>query len=277
MLREAGKIFTQAFRMIFQYPIFIYLPAAYYTYRLAFYFAENYASLQFLSIWKWVDIFLFTLFQFGVPVVFILIVLRSNEEIDLKSIIANARDFFLEIFRTVFRRTVFILYFSSAVSVFGLGSFFNGGIFFIASVLWFCILGFVGVGPITLGLRFLIDGGNGVFKNSMDGFRMLNGYFLLFITLYSVETLISLLNYSLRISVGSIFTGLELSSLSFSSLPAFTKSVSAFYETPAVYFVDIIFGPLFSFYNIVATLAYIRCKNHDSLFRAVRKPILAKN
>ena len=262
MLREVGNIFSRAFRMIFQYPIFAYLPAAYYIYNLAYYLANQYMPPVSLVVLGWLDIIVRMVFIFGVPIVFILIVLRAGDAIDLRTIIEEAKGYFWryigQFLVGMFLALLINLPFGCVLLPFYTLS--ERSLIFVW--LWFWASGFVATGYVTLGTLFLIDGGKSMFRNSVDGFRMLKEHLSFFVAVYCIETLISILNYSFRIFLGSLFTGINLSSISFSSMSNFTASVVAIVDTPAVHIYNVIFGTfLFSFYLIVSTLAYVRCKN----------------
>ena len=277
MFREVGNLYARAFRMIFQYPIFIYLSALYYLYRLIHAAASYAVSADVLLLLRWIDLIVGSFLLFGIPIVFILMILREGELTGFKGLVGEAKKYFWKYIGQSFMGMILAFVFTLPLFfVFLLIYVFEQNI--LPSLAWWFIFGYLGLGSVLLGSQFLIDEKNGLFKNSMNGLRMLNGHFRFFAALYTVQTLIYVLRFSLRILLGSSITGFDLTSIPTSSLSLFTEALNAATRTPIVFVYDFAVGTfLYPLGYIVISLAYLRYKNHASLSRAVPQSAPTEN
>lgn len=271
MFSEVGKIYARAFRMLFARPVFMYLTASYYLYSLIYYVLLKYIPLSLVTVSRLIDWVVDVIFSFGVPIVFILIVFRDEDIVRLKPMVVDARGYFWKyIGQSLVGTFLAILFTIPFFFVFLLIYLFEQNALTVLA--WWFVVGYLGMGTIGLASRLLVDGGSGLFKNAMAGIRMLNGHFLFFATLYLVQIAIYLINLSVRLLIGSSITGVDLTSVSTSSLRTISEGLGLIMQTPIVLVYDLIVQPfLFPISAIVLTLAYLRYKNYASLARAIQQ------
>ncbi len=277
MLREVGKIYARAFRMMFNRPVFMYLTASYYLYSLIYYVLLKYIPLGVVTVVRLIDWVVDAIFSFGVPIVFILIVFREEEVVRLKSVVLEARGYFWKYIGQSFAGTFLAFLFTIPFFfVFLFIYLFEKNV--LPLLAWWFVVGYLAMGTIGLASRLLVDSGSGLFKNAIAGVRMLNGHFRFFATLYLIQIAIYIINLSLRLLIGSAITGTGLSSVSTASLNTISKGLGLIMQTPVVLIYDLVVQTfLFPASNILLTFAFLRYKNRDSLTRAVEQSISTKN
>jgi hypothetical protein len=284
MLREVGKIYSRALRMIFQHPQFIRLSVAY----LLINYAVGYIDLRvktFNSLvlivfmdWVWlvVDFILFA----GFPLALMLMVNQCENGIDLKVIFLETREYFWKFVRQSLAGFLLSLAYTLPVFCLVLFSVFMDNTLFVTIIipLWLLVFGFLSFGSITLGQRILLDGGEGAFQNSLKGLRVLNGNFAFFVSLYFLHALISTAHLSSGFLLGSVITGVDLFAVPITSFSLFVKNIFAATQTPLVIGWNMILGIiLYPFYIIVPTLAYLRVKNNEILPSSRRRKLMTEN
>lgn len=266
MLREVGKIYSRSFRVIFQYPLFWRLSLAVYLINFVLNhlstLAKSLRSLGLVVLMNWINAIVIPVLYTGLSIALILMVFQSESGIDPGKIFQQIKKYFWRFVGQSWAGMFLALVYTLPVFCLVLFSVFMDDAFFITIIvpLWLLVNGFLGFGSISLGQRILLDNkGKGVFQNSLQGLHILNGNFVFFITLYLTTTLISIVLFPLRYTIGSLITGIDLFSVPISSFPLFVKNVFDATQTPIVYGWDIISGTImFPLYTIVLTLAYLR-------------------
>jgi hypothetical protein len=280
MLREVGKIYSRALRMFFQYRIFGRLSLSYFVvnYLLSslLAFARNQRSVGWVVSIQWIDSAVDFVLLTGLPLAFILIVYRIERGGDLQEVFQQTKqNFWKFIGQYLAGLFLALLYTLPFLCLLLFLTFAQEKLFLLIFIfLFLLVLGFLGLGSISLGQRILLDKGEGAFSNSLQGLRILNGNLAFFITLYFVNTLISTIQISLHYLVGSAITGVDLFSVPISNFSLFMMHINTAIQTPFVYGMDIVLGTiLYPIFAIVPTLAYLRFKDFDaSRFSRRRTP-----
>ena len=287
MLREVGKIYSRAFRMIFQHPQFLLLSVGFeLVNRLNSYIASQLRTLNAIGMrCAALEISLFgnlvSLAIFiGVPLAFILMVYRIERGDDLKDVFQQTKQNFWKFVRQSFAGFLLALAYTLPVFCLALFSVFMDSALFVTIFIpsWLLVFGFLGYGSISLGQRILLDNRQGSFQNSLRGFRILNGNFLFFATIYLIDTLISVFFFPFRYAIGSLVTGVDLFSVPISSFSLFLNNIYTATQTPLVYVWDFIYGLIIlPFFAIIPTLAYLRFKDFDASRFSRRRTLTTEN
>lgn len=271
MLREIGKIYARAFRMIFQYPKFLFLSVAYlmvnYVVRFLDASVKELQSLSLICVTNWIWLAIYLIIFVGFPLIVILMVFQIEDGSALHEVLQISRKYFWGFLRQGIAGMLLALLLSFPFAYLVLYSAAMENEYFYLAVfpLWFFAGGFFGLGTISLGQRILLDGGAGAFKTAVQGLRMLNGNFKFFFTLYSITMLIGLVFTILRYGIGSAITGIDLFSAQVFPLKEFWAFVGAAIRTPIVYMIDFLYEVIFLPINaILPTLAYLYIKNQPA-------------
>jgi hypothetical protein len=284
MLREVGKIYSRAFWIFFQYRIFGGLSLSY--------IIINYALGSFLSFARSQRFFgLVVLIQCteaivsfviptGLPLALILMVYRIEKGEELTGIFQQTKQNFWNFFGQFWAGfLIALLYTLPAFCLVLFAVFMDTTLFMMIFIpLWVLIYDFLSLGSISLGQRILLDKGEGTFKNSLQGLRIVNGNFAFFITLYIVITLIFVIQISLPYLIGSAITGVDLFFVPISQYSLFLTNIVAATNTPYVTGMRIILGTiLYPINAIVPTLAYLRFKSYKIPHRIKLQPQKTEN
>jgi hypothetical protein len=284
MLREVGKIYFRAFQMIFRYPQFLILSALHlmitwavsYLTRLV----KSYHSLTLVVLEGWIGAIVSLTILVGFPLAFILMIYRVETGIGTKEIFQEMRKRFWGYVRQYLAGTLISLAYS--ISIFclvAISVFMNDKLFFAIIVpLWLLVFGYLSFGAVTLAQRIFLDGGEGAFKNSIQGLRALNGNFVFFLILYFTYTLISISHFLSGYLIGSAITGVDLLSVPVTSFYLFVENALAATQTPFVTVWSLVLGIiLFPLYIIVPTLAYLHVKNGNASAYVRRRQLSTEN
>ena len=262
MLREVGKIYARAFRMIFQYPSFWRLSIGYFFADL-FVRVILFSANRNLPTWKifWSLLNIGRSFvYFCVPMIFILMVFQSENEFDQQEIFRKVR---LNFWKFVGQSLVgLLIVFLYTLPVFCLLMFaiYSEGMLLIAPF-WFLVIGFLSMGSVTIAERILLDKGGGLFQNATTGLRMLNENLRFFTSIYFVEILIWAVLFVPRVMIGSLITGVDIFSVPLIQFSDFYKNLILAIDVPWMTIIyKILNFIIFPLNVIVPTLAYLRCK-----------------
>lgn len=284
MLREVGKIYARAFRMVFQYPQFLLLSVGYlminYVVRFLDARAKESQSLSLVCVTNWIWLAVYLILFVGFPLIVILMVFQIEDGSAPHEVLQVSRNYFSGFFRQGIAGMLLTLLLSLpfVCMVLYSAAMENEHLYLAVFPLWFLIGGFFGLGAISLGQRILLDGGVGSFKSAVQGIRMLNGNFKFFFTLYSMTMLIGLVFTLLRYGIGSAITGIDLFSAQVFPLKEFWAFVGAAIRTPVVYLTDFLYGVIFLPINaILPTLAYLYIKNQPVPVPPIRRKPITDN
>jgi hypothetical protein len=262
MLREVGKIYSRAFRMMFKSPSrFLGLSILYsFVSRILLVVNKSLPDLAAIAV---------DLIRIGIGIflgmLFIFTIYQSENLIEAMDIVPKIKKYF---WRFVEQSLVgFLIIFLYTFPVFCLMMFavyFDGMLLVVP--FWLLIVGFLSLGSVSLGQRILLDTGTGIYKSSTEGFRILNENLKFFISLYFVTLLIFAAITFLRIVIGSAMTGMSIFSVPFFPISKFWGNVVSIANNPlANLFATLVGIFTFPLNAIVHTLAYLRCKNQSPL------------
>jgi len=232
MLREVGNLYARSFRMIFQHPLFWILSLVNYLYGTGntsiTAWARSSQSLGLITALNLVTLIVEVIFQVGIPLVFILAVFQIEKGISPSGVFQAARNSFWSFFRQAIAGLLLTLLYSFpfACLVLYSASLENANLYLAIFPLWLFISGFLGFGAVLLGERILLDGGDGVFKNALQGIRMFNGNFKFFSVLYLVMFVIGVGYSALRYGIGAAIAGVDLLSVQVFSLDGILELVN---------------------------------------------------
>lgn len=284
MLREVGRIYARAFRMIFQYPKFLFLSVGFlivnYVVRFLDARAKELQSLSLVCVTNWIWLAVYLILFVGFPLIVILMVFQIEGGSAPHAVLQISRNYFWSFFRQGIAGMLLVLLLSLPFVCLVLYSaaMENEHLYLAVFPLWFLIGGFFGLGAISLGQRILLDGGAGAFKTAVQGLRMLNGNFKFFFTLYSMTMLIELAFTLSRYGIGSAITGIDLFSAQVFPLKEFWTFVGAAIRTPIVYMINFLYGVIFLPINaILPTLAYLFIKNRPAPVSPIHRKPMTEN
>lgn len=272
MVREVGKIYSRSFRMLFKYPQFLLLTAAY----LFFTYADRYIdnllrasdSLGLYVLIYWIKFPLFFCVFTGFPLALLFMVNQTEDRVDLKAIFQKTKEYFWKYFRQRLAGLLLTLAYALPVAFLVVFSVFMDDAIFLVIVLqlFFIVCGYLGLGFISMSERILLDGGNGAFRNSLCGLRMLSANFSYFATLFFITTLISVVFFPIRYVLGSYFTGIDLFAVPVLDFRSFMTNIYYATNIPIVYTWDFLYSLIiWPFYTILYSLAYQHVKGAKTL------------
>jgi hypothetical protein len=260
MLREVGKIYSRAFRMILQSPsrylglAFLYSLSS----RIMLTTNKSFSNLVAIALdMIGIGIGIGTLLS----MYFILIVYQSENLIEKVDVMPKIKEHFWRfIGQSVIGFSIIFLYTLPIFCLLMFAVYFDGMLLIVP--VWVVITGFLVLGSVTMGQRILLDFDYSPYKSTTDGLRLLNENFRFFASVYLITFLVSMAISILQIGTGSVATGISVFSVSFFPIAKFWVNLVSIMNNPIAqlfgFVVGIVTSPLFS---IIGTYAYLRCKN----------------
>jgi hypothetical protein len=266
MLREVGKIYSRAFRMVFQYPLFWQLSIGYS-------FADLFVCAALTSanknvptlyvLWEILDLGM-TLVSLGFPMIFILMVFQVENGFDKKEIVRKVRLNFWKYIGQSFVGLLIVFVYTLPVFCLLMFAVYNEGMLLIAPF-WFALLGFLGLGSVTMAERILLEKGGGLFQNAIAGLRMLNNNLRFFVGFYLTGILIGAIFFVPRVAIGSLITGINVFSVPLFPFSAFFDNFVMAVDVPWVTIsYKFIYFFVFPLTIIAQTLAYLCYRDQAS-------------
>lgn len=274
VLMKVLETYAASFRLIFKYPVFIYVSIISNTIITASNWGIGYLPKMVVSLLSLLSL----LGMILTPMILILLTLQIEKRIDPGPLYPKIRADFWKFIGQLFAGfflaflysspTLFLLLVSSQME--------NKAPFWALVFLSSALFQYLALGSIGMAQRMLLEKGVGLFKNSLNGLRMINTGFSYYLVLALVQMIlttgITVGSYFLGYFLGSAITGVDLFPRSGMGYYEFLSNARPAVRVPVVPIVNLILSTIVTPLNsVVVTLSYLHFKARTKFRLPFRK------